>query len=66
MHRQSLVMAGHDFYPDKAQVGRFSAQTKRQVSFNAIMLNLTTSQYLIALFYVLSCCRVTVGCGGDC
>lgn len=67
MHRQSRVMVGHSFYPDKAQVGRFSVQTKRQVSFNAIMLNLTSKQYLTALLlFLLLLWRVVVGCGGDC
>lgn len=46
-------MVGHGFYPDKAQVGRFSVQTKRQVSFNATMLNLTSKPHLPALLLFL-------------
>lgn len=50
---------GHSFYPDKAQVGRMSVLTQRQVSIDAITLGLTSKQYVTAL--LLFCCRC---CGG--
>lgn len=54
MHRLSRVTVGHGVYSDKAQVGRVSVLTKRQVSFDGITLSLSSKQYATCSFF--SCC----------
>lgn len=59
---------GHGFHPDKAQVGRVSVLTKRQVSFTAIILSLTSKRCLTApllLLFLLLLWRVAAGHGGE-
>lgn len=62
-------MLGHGVYPEKAQVGRVSVLTKRQVSFDAITLSLSSKQYATcSLFFFppdFLVVKVEVGSGGD-
>lgn len=50
MHRACGVTEGPGVYPDRAQVGRVSVLTKRQVSFHAMTLNLSSKQYVTCSF----------------
>lgn len=43
---------GHGVYPEKAHVGRVSMLTKRQVSFDAITLSLSSKQYATRSLFI--------------